>query len=132
MLTIYVLVFGIVVATVGLVELLFPSVMMKIWSRLVTHRLFFLYGIVLMGAGFPLTIYNAPRFDTIIFIIGLFVVFTGPFVLLYPQKIGGFFLQGMNEMSPGGRKLAIFFDASVRITAGLICIFSALTGLGVI
>ena len=132
MLTIYVLVFGIIVATAGLVELVFPSFMMKTWSRWVTHRFFFLYGILLMAAGFPLTIYNASRFDTIILIIGIVVVFTGPFVLLYPQKMGLMFLQGMTEMSPRGRKLAIIFDAGVRITAGLICIFSALTGLEVI
>ncbi len=129
MLTIYVLVFGIFVATVGLVELLLPSVMMKIWRYWVSHRLFFLYGILLMAAGFPLTIYNGARFETIIFIIGLVVVFTGPFVLLYPHKMGGLFLQGMEEMSPRGRTIAILFDAAVRITAGLICVFSALVEL---
>lgn len=122
----YIFIFGVILTVMGCVEMLMPLRAFGLWKKLTAHRYFFLHGIFLMVTGFPLTIYHGP-FETGIFIIGLFIVFSGPFILLFPERFKKTFEMADEEMGgEGGKKGLIYFEAAVRIAAGLVCLISYL------
>lgn len=121
MLALYVLILGIILAIIGGMEIIAPQKAFTIWRRWVSHRLFFLHGSLLIIAGFPLTIYNGPL-ATVIFIIGLFAVLTGPFVLIYPDTIRQMFRAMAEEIKDGDIKKIIFTEGALRIAAGAVCV----------
>lgn len=120
---IYVLCVGIFLCLVALFELVSPEVLFNLWEKWMATRFFFLHGIILILGGFPLTLYKGPL-STIIFIIGLIPVITGPFILLYPEKIQKIFTDTYEEFKRDGVKKIIYFDAALRISIGFICILS--------
>jgi len=73
-------------AALGIAELTAPSMMYGFWRKWVSSRFFFIHGMLLIVAGFPLTVYKG-EFSGVLFIIGLVIVLSGPFVLIYPEKI---------------------------------------------
>ena len=100
-----------------------PHTIFNLWLRWINNKLYFLHGVLLILGGFPLTVYSG-RFSGIIFAIGLMVVFTGPFVLIYPEKIRGMFNAIAGE--PDLKKIRgfILIDASLRVVSGIFFIAS--------
>ncbi len=97
--------------------------MLQLWIKFSSSRLYFLYGIALIIAGFPLTqVPSSNPLSTPLFIIGLIVVFSGPFILIYPEKIRNVFLQGLEELGQTGSRFALIVDAIARIATGILCI----------
>jgi len=121
--SLYILTAGIIVTLMGIMEILKPVSAFSLWKRWAEHRLFFLHGILLMAGGFPLTIYSG-RFSGIIFAIGVILVMTGPFVLLYPGKFARTFQTASEEMDQEGQKKIIYIEAVFRIAAGMLFIGS--------
>ena len=99
---------------IGLTELIAPAGSYRLWKRWTWNRFFYIHGIFLIAAGFPLTIYKG-HFSGILFVIGLIIVLTGPFVLIYPEKIRGVFSEAEKEMKPESIKQLIYFDSAMRI-----------------
>lgn len=123
MLALYLCFFGIYLISIGLLELIIPKYMLQLWIKFSSSRLYFLYGIALIIAGFPLTQVPSSNFlSTPLFIIGLIVVFSGPFILIYPDKIRNVFLQGLEELGQTGSRFALIVDAITRIVTGILCI----------
>lgn len=123
MLMSFIFILGIYVTTIGLLELIIPARMLQVWIKISSSKLYFLYGIVLILAGFPLTqVPSSNILSTPLFIVGLIVVFSGPFVLIYPEKIRNLFFQGLVELGQTGSRFALIVDAIARITIGLLCI----------
>ncbi len=123
MLMVFILIVGIYVITIGLLELVMPARMLQLWIKISSSRLYFLYGIVLIVAGFPLTqVPSSNPLSTPLFIIGLIVVFSGPFILIYPEKIKNVFFQGLDELGQTGSRFALIIDAIARIATGIVCI----------
>lgn len=119
----YILILGIYFLLVGIIELIVPNAVLSLWIRLSSSKIFPLYGIALIIAGFPLTqIPSENPLSTPIFIIGLIVVFSGPFILIYPEKIRNLFYQGLDEIGQKGSHFALILDAIARIVAGILCI----------
>ncbi|MBN2158142.1 MAG: hypothetical protein JW807_02010 [Spirochaetes bacterium] len=123
MLNIYILSIGILLVFVGSVEAGLPLRAFAFWKAWVSQKAFFLHGIALIAGGFPLTLYNGP-ISPFIFIIGLFAVLTGPFVLLYPDKIRAMFQSVAGEMKDDGIKKIVRVEAFLRIAAGTVCVAS--------
>lgn len=121
----YILVFGIIVVFMGLLEIIFPQWMLSFWVSWTTSKWFFLHGIILIAAGFPLTLvpHHNPL-STPLFIVGMIVVFSGPFILIYPEKIRNLFIQGLDELGQTGSRFALIVDAIARIAAGILCILA--------
>ena len=109
----------------GAVELVVPPRAFGLWKSWVFNRYFFLHGSLLIAGGFPLTIYEGPL-STIIFIFGIIAVLTGPFVLIYPDKIRHMFQAMSEEMKDGDIKKVIYIEGSLRIAAGAVCVASYL------
>ena len=123
MLMIFILIVGIYVITIGLLELVMPARMLQLWIKISSSRLYFLYGIVLILVGFPLTqVPPSNPLSTPLFVIGLIVVFSGPFILIYPEKIKNIFFQGLEELGQTGSRFALIIDAIARIVTGILCI----------
>ncbi len=117
----YVLLLGGFLLIIGFLEFLFPNRAFRSWESWVSHRMFYLHGILLIAAGFPLTVYRG-AFSSIIFFIGLFMVLSGPFILFYPEKIKGSFRSLQDELVEKGIKKIMFFDAAMRLAAGSLMI----------
>jgi hypothetical protein len=97
--------------------------MLQLWIKISSSRLYFLYGIALIVAGFPLTLVPSSNpLSTPLFIVGLIVVFSGPFILIYPEKIKNIFFQGLEELGQTGSRFALIIDAIARIATGILCI----------
>jgi uncharacterized protein YjeT (DUF2065 family) len=122
-LSFYILFLGIFLVFLGSVEMAIPLRAFGLWKSWAFKRYFFLHGSLLIAAGFPLTIYKGPL-STIIFIIGIFAVLTGPFILIYPEKIRHMFQAMSEEMKDGDIKKMIYIEGSLRIAAGAVCVAS--------
>ncbi|MCX8122537.1 MAG: hypothetical protein N3F66_00050 [Spirochaetes bacterium] len=125
MIMLFIFVLGIYLVIIGFLELIMPKHMLRLWIKVSSSKIYFLYGIVLICAGFPLTqVPSSNPLSTPLFIIGLIVVFSGPFVLIYPEKIRNLFFQGIDELGYAGSRFAILVDAIARITVATLCILA--------
>jgi hypothetical protein len=107
----------------GLTELIAPVMSYGFWKRWVRNRYFYIHGLFLIAAGFPLTIYKG-YFSGILFVIGLIIVLTGPFILIYPEKIKEVFYEAERDMNPDSIKKLIYFDSAMRISFAVILYIS--------
>lgn len=127
MLNIYVLVFGVILCATACTEILIPSKMLAFWRGWISHRLFYLHGAFLILVGVPLTCYTHRLTGRLIMVIGLLIVFTGPFILFYSERVSSMILTSMEEMRHSGKLTLIYTDSAVRIAAGILFIYSAVT-----
>ncbi|MGL4370392.1 MAG: hypothetical protein ACRCUT_12095, partial [Spirochaetota bacterium] len=88
------------------------------------HTLFRFHGLLLMTGGFPLTLFRDTLPGKIMMVIGILVIFTGPFLLLFPEKITEAFSMMEAEMKDDDKTGMIYFDACVRACAGIFFIFT--------
>lgn len=123
----YILILGIVLALAGAIEALMPLRAFDFWRRWSSSRYFFLHGILLIAAGFPLTMYDGPL-SSVIFIMGLLAALTGPFVLIYPEKFRMMFGSVAEEMKDPGIKKMVYIEGFLRIAAGIVCIAAFFLG----
>ena len=122
MLMYYILTFGCVAFAIGLLEIIIPQVMMSLWIKWTSSKLYFIHGIILIAAGFPLTqIPSSNPLSIPLFIVGLIIVFTGPFILIYPEKVKKLFLEGLDELGHEDSHLALIIDALFQIIVGIVC-----------
>lgn len=108
---------------IGLTELIAPVLSYGLWKKWVGNHYFFVHGFFLIAAGFPLTIYRG-YFSGILFAIGLIIVLTGPFVLIYPEKIRALFSEAEKDLNQKSIKNLIYFDAAMRVVFSLILFVS--------
>jgi hypothetical protein len=123
----YVFILGIVLTGMGIIELLIPMRIFNLWEKWISHKLFFLHGLLLILLGFPLTLYKNLLNLFIaksIFGIGVIAVLIGPFILFYPEKIREIFLKISGEVENKAAKRIIYLDAIIRISVGLLFIYS--------
>ncbi len=121
MINTYILALGIALVALGAVELSFPGRAFRIWKWWVENRLFPLHGILLIAIGFPLTFYRG-AFAAAVFSVGLFIVVTAPFIIVYPEKIRKTFNEVDSGISPTGIKKMVLFEAFARIAVGALFI----------
>ncbi len=119
----YILILGILQLLAGIFEIFSPVKAFYLWKQWIENKFFILHGIILIAVGFPLTIYNNSLSD-ILFIIGLIYVLSGPFVIIYPEKIKSVFSSYYEETGNDGGKKVIIFDSLLRILIGCLCIAS--------
>jgi hypothetical protein len=119
MLQMYVFIYGLVLVTASVFEFTAPMKTFRYWHYYVSSRGFFLHGVILITAGFPLVMYRGV-FSPVVFVIGVIVVLTGPFILLYPEKVRAMYGSVTEEVDDRGMKRLVYFDASIRLTAGMI------------
>ena len=126
MITTYVLVLGILLALTGSTELTFRERAFRFWMRWFSHRLFFLHGALLIVMGFPLTFYNG-KWSTFVFITGLVMVMTGPFLLVYPEKFRNNVGEMEQQTGEGAIRGLLIFDAAVRVIVGTLLVYCVLS-----
>ncbi len=123
MISLFILSFGLIQLVISIVEMAIPYKSFLAWKAWILCRFFPFHGAALIVIGFPLTIYNG-YLSSLIFIIGLIVVFTGPVILIYPEKIREAFIYSENSFGEGGLKKIIRFDACMRIVMAVILLLS--------
>ena len=125
MLITYILLLGIYVSIIGLLEIIIPTRMLSVWVKLSSSKIYPFYGIILILAGFPLTqIPSSNPLKTPLFIVGLIIVFSGPFILIYPETMRNLFFQGLDELGEKGSRFALLIDAIARVAVGALCILA--------
>jgi len=123
MINYFILFFGIIQLTIAFVEFIMPYKTFITWKIWISCRFFPLHGAALIVVGFPLIIYSG-YLSSVIFLIGLVVVFTGPVILIYPEKIREAFSYSSETFQEGSLKKIVRFDAVVRMAAGIILVIS--------
>lgn len=119
----FIIILASIQAAAGIAELSAPSFLYSLWRRWISSRFFFIHGLLLIAAGFPLTIYKG-EFSGILFFIGLIIVLTGPFVLLYPEKIKRSFYEAEAEIEKKQLIRFIYIDSVLRLGFALILFLS--------
>lgn len=119
----FLLVIGSTQLLMALIEFAFPLRAFEMWRRWVLSWFFPLHGLALIFIGLPLAVYKG-YLSSVIFYIGLFIVFTGPFVLIYPEKIRKVFSSSGDMFKDKEIKVMIYMDAGFRICAGAIFLVS--------
>ncbi len=117
MISLYVMYFGVALALMGSVELTFRERAFRFWLKWFRHRFFSLHGVLLIALGFPLTFYKG-AWSTFVFIVGLVMVLTGPFILIYPEKMRKSFDDISQEAGDGALRGLVAFDAFARVAIG--------------
>jgi hypothetical protein len=120
MLSYYVLVLGMFLVLAGSLEVIIPLRAFACWKRWSSSKFFFLHGILLIAAGFPLTLYEGPL-SGVIFAMGLLASLTGPFVLLYPDKFRMMFASVAEEMKEPSIRKMVYIEGFLRLAAGALC-----------
>jgi len=123
----YILALGILLVLAGALEVSLPLRAFALWWRWSSSRFFFVHGILLIAAGFPLTLYDGPL-SGVIFVMGLLAALSGPFVLIYPGKLRMMFESLAVEMKDESIKKMVYIEGSVRIAAGIIFVAAFLLG----
>ena len=123
--TIYVLVLGIVLFIMGAIDLAVPARVFEVWKIWVSKKIFFLHGLVLICAGLPLTLAKGPLAG-LLFAVGIVPVLTGPFILIYPDKIRKMFDSVPEDISDAAIKKMVRIEGALLIAAGAICIMAFL------
>jgi hypothetical protein len=123
MINYFILFFGIIQLIIAFVEITMPYRSFLSWKTWISCRFFPFHGAALIVIGFPLTVYNG-YLSSIIFLIGLVVVFTGPVILIYPEKIREAFSFSSETFEEGSLKKIVRFDAIMRMAAGIILVIS--------
>lgn len=113
------MIMGITQIIMALTEIFFPLRTFSMWEKWVLNRLFPVHGLGLIFIGLPLTIYKG-YLSSIIFYIGLLVVFSGPFILIYPEKIRKVFSNSDDIFKKKDIKIMIYLDAFFRLSVGII------------
>ena len=108
-------------------EFMMPEKVFSLWKKWISHRLFFLHGFIIMAGGLPLTFFRDTLSGKIMMGIGIIVVFTGPFLVLFPEKMREAFAMAEAEMGDDDKSGIIYFDALVRSCAGIFFIFTILS-----
>jgi len=103
----------------ALMEFILPHRAFFMWGSWVSNRFFPLHGVALIFIGLSLTVYKG-YLSSIIFYIGLIVVFTGPFILIYPEKIKKVFSESGNIFKDKDIKNMIYIDAFFRLSIGIL------------
>jgi hypothetical protein len=113
------LILGSIQIIVAIIELLFPQRIFLIWKKFILSRFYPLYGIIMILIGLPLTAYKG-YLSLVILFIALFIVFSGAFILFYPEKIRRSFNESEEFFNNKTIKLLIYFEALLRLCIGVI------------
>lgn len=108
---------------IAMLEALSPLRAFLMWRKWVSDRFFPIHGLVLIVVGLPLTFYKG-YMSSLIFYIGLVIVFTGPFIILYPEKIQKVFNNSEIVFTDKDIRVMIYLDAFFRFSVGVIFLTS--------
>ena len=113
------LILGAFQVILAIIELLFPQRMFLIWKKFILSKFYPVYGIILILIGLPLTAYNG-YLSLVILFIALFIVFSGAFILFYPEKIRKLFNESEELFTNKTIRLLIYCEALFRLCIGVI------------
>jgi uncharacterized membrane protein len=120
----YILSLGIALIILCIVQLLIPERIYSIWKKWISHRFFRAHGAIIMIGGLPLTFFREGIAGKIMLCIGLFVVFMGPFILLFPNKMRDLYIRTESDIEEEDKKGIIYFDALTRGISGAIFVYT--------
>ena len=120
----YILSLGIALIILCIIQILIPEKIYSIWKKWISHRFFKVHGALIMVGGLPLTLFREGIAGKIMICIGIFVVFMGPFILLFPDKLRDLYILTESEIKEEDRKGIIYFDALIRGISGAIFVYT--------
>ena len=124
----YVLFLGIGLVAISAVEFFAAAKIYSLWKKWIFNRLFPIHGFLLSVGGLPLTFFRDTIPGKIMFCIGILVVMTGPFMVLFPSKIRDMFTITESELEEeGDAEGLVYFDAVTKIAAGAFFIFTIIS-----
>ena len=125
MLELYMILFGLYQILAGFIELVIPLRAYSFWKKWIFTKFFPVHGILLIAGGFPLIIFKG-SLHGIIFWIGIFMVLSGPFLLIYPEKIRDAFNNIENDFKTRDLRIMVYADSVIRLAAGTIIIIACI------
>jgi hypothetical protein len=121
----YVLSIGAFLIVLSAAEFFAAEKVFALWKSWIFHKLFPLHGFLLVCGGLPLTFFRDTVSGKIMFCIGLIVVITGPFILLFPERVRHLFSLTEQDLEDESEAVGlVYFDAVIKGAAGAFFIFA--------
>jgi hypothetical protein len=120
----YILSLGIALIILCVVQILIPEKIYSIWTKWISHRFFRIHGALIIIGGLPLTLFREGVSGKLMFCIEFFVVFMGPFILLFPNKLRDLYIHTEAEIEEKDKNGITYFDAITRGVSGTIFIYA--------
>lgn len=125
MLELFLAFFGAFQLITGMSEILVPFISFSLWKKWVFHRFFPVHGVVLIAAGFPFIFFKG-YLSGFLFWIGILMTFSGPFLLIYPEKVRDAFSAAEKSFKKKDLRNMVYIDAFLRLLAGIFIIIAYL------
>ena len=128
-LSLYILVLGSALVLISVIEFTAAERVYRLWKAWIFHRLFPLHGFALACGGLPLTFFRDTVSGKIMFCVGLVVVLTGPFIMLFPGRIRALFTLTEQELKEEEEPVEglVYFDAIIKGISGIFFIYTILS-----
>jgi hypothetical protein len=126
-LEIYLTILGALLFLLAMLEFFFPLVIFRIWQKWLNHKLFPLHGVILMAGGLPATLFRDTIAGKLMLIVGIVIVFSGPFVLFFADRVRHYFYESIKELNNEELKHLVYVDAVMRGLVGLLFFFTMLS-----
>lgn len=123
----YIVVLGILLLVLASLEFIFPFVILSIWKKWLNNRFFPLHGLLLILGGFPTTQFRDTFFGKVMLIVGIIIVFMGPFILFFPDRVRHFFYESIKDLNGDEIKHLVYVDGAMRAMAGILFLFVILS-----
>ena len=124
----YVLALGTGLVIISAIEFSAADKVFRLWKSWIFHPLFPVHGLLLACGGLPLTFFRDTVSGKIMFCVGLVVVLTGPFIMLFPGRIRTMFTLTEQEFRQEDEPMdgLIYLDAVIKGACGIFFIFTIL------
>ncbi|HOH38355.1 MAG TPA: hypothetical protein PLV17_12170 [Spirochaetota bacterium] len=116
--------FLILISAIGLI---FPLKTFQKWEKWTESRFFRLHGAALIAGGFPLLNYRGTITGTALFIVGLIVIFTGPFIIIFPELFRKALDTTKDDFTENDKKAIVYTDSIIRILISALMIYVILS-----
>ncbi len=123
----YIFFLGVFLLFLAIIEFIIPFKILQLWKSWVAHKFFPVHGMILIVGGFPITQFRDTISGIIMMIVGVIVILSGPFVLLFPDRVRYFFNITINELDREERKHLVYLDAIIRFIVAALFLFVILS-----
>ncbi|MBP9024487.1 MAG: hypothetical protein KBH06_14895 [Spirochaetes bacterium] len=106
---------------------IFPVRIFQKWEKWTESRFFRFHGAALIAGGFPLLNYRGTVSGTALFIVGLIVIFTAPFIIIFPELFRKALDTTKDEFTEMDKKAIVYTDSIVRLFVSALMLYVVLS-----
>ena len=123
----YLLILSGFLVLISIAGFIFPVKVFQKWEKWTESNFFRFHGVGLIAGGFPLLNYRGTVSGTVLFIVGLIVIFTAPFIIIFPELFRKALDATKEEFSDNDKKAIVYTDSIIRILVSALMVYVVLS-----